>query len=292
MAIIGAAAIAGGAAIFGAASSSKASKAAAEAQKEAAALQTLVARELHDHWKAYYQQCDIKMISEVCATPPYVPQYDAVMGRTRAEVLREFGRARAQVNRSQSIYCVGQFAQQCNFIAGIEAVALSDATNFGYRREETQKIQLDQVRLENIYRWLGLGRNLLSQSNAASIAASAAATRLGAQAAAQGAGWAQLAGFLTSKEGQALGGRIGSALDKLFSGTPTQAQQDAAASNGQWDQPGSFTVGQTATTPPDGTGAASQQFNTGAIDSPTVSQPQSDGATGMSGVGFGEAGGQ
>lgn len=271
---IAAAAITAGAAIFGASSSSKSSKAAAEAQKEAAALQTLVARELHNHWKAYYQQCDINMINEVCATPLYVPQYDAVMGRTRAEVLREFGRARAQVNRSQNIYCVGQFAQQCNFIAGIEAIALADQTNFGYRREETQKIQLDQVRLENIYRWLGLGRNLLSQSNAASIAASAAATRLGAQAGANTSGWLALSGLLASKEGQALAGNVGSAISKLFSGS-TAAERQASNERYADDlanasrEPSQYLVG--------------SPVNTGSADSTQSPPPESGLATGQEG---------
>jgi hypothetical protein len=282
MAVIGAAAIAGGAAIFGAASSAKSAKAAANAQKEAAALQTQVARELHDHWKAYYQSCDIKMINEVCAIPPYVPQYDAVMGRTRAEVLREFGRARAQVNRSQNIYCVGQFAQQCNFIAGIEAIALADQTNFGYRREETQKIQLDQVRLENIYRWLGLGRNLLSQSNAASIAASAAASRLGAQS--TNNGWLTLAGFLAGKEGQALGGNIGSAIGKLFSGS-TAAEREASSQSYADDLANASRPLDQALLP-SGTGGAQAGTDTGsgAVDAGTSPTTQQEMATGQTGL--------
>lgn len=280
MAVIAAAAIGAAATIYSAQSSSKSQAAAANAQKEAAALQTLVARELHDHWKSHYQQCDIKMIGEVCATPLYVPQYDAVMGRTRAAVLREFGRARAQVNRSQSIYCVGAFAQQCNFIAGIEAIALVDQADFGFRREETQKTQLDQVRLENIFRWLGLGRNLLSQSNAASIAASAAAQRLGAQAVTGENGWLKLAGFLTSKEGSALSTQIGSRIGSLFG----QSTTDAAAVDRAFGQ-GYTSDSEAAARMALGSGAVGNDANQGFAGSDQVATPQSAVATGSTGSG-------
>jgi len=216
MAIIGAAAIG----VVGALASANATSDAAASQAEAAALQTLVARELHDHWKSYYRACDATMIAEVCATPIYVPEYELVAGRTRLEVLRNFGRARAQINKCQEVYCIGAFAQQCNFIAGIEAIALADATNFGYRREESEELQRNQLRLENIYRWLGLGRNLLSQSAAASQIASAAALRLGAQAGSAENGWMQFAGFLKSKEGQKLFSDVQQGVSRIFGNEP------------------------------------------------------------------------
>lgn len=223
VAVIGAAA-----AVYGASQSGKASKEASAAQLQAAQLQTLVARELHDHWKNYYQQCDIAMITEVCATPIYVPQYEDVAGRTRMEILRSFARARDQARRCADVYCVGADAQQCNFLSGIEAIALADAVNFGYRYEETNKIQRDQIRLENIYRWLGLGRNLLSQSNAASQVASSAALRLGAQAGSGANGWLQAAGWALSDRGQKA---IGGAFNQIASwwNTPSAQSIESAA---------------------------------------------------------------
>jgi hypothetical protein len=228
MAVIAAAAITAGAAIFGASQSSKASKAAAQAQLQAAQLNTLVARELHDHWKNYYAGCDIAYIQEVCATPVYVPQYEDVAGRTRMEILRSFARARDQARRCADVYCVGSDAQQCNFLSGIEAIALADSVNFGYRYEETQKIQRDQIRLENVYRWLGLGRNLLSQSNAASQVASAAALRLGAQAGQASNGWLQAAGWALSDRGQKAIGDVINRVGGLFGSTPQIAESPSA----------------------------------------------------------------
>jgi len=216
MAIIAAAAIGAAATIYGASQSAKASQQASQAQSEAAALQTQVARELHQHWKDYYRQCDIDKITEVCATPLYVPKYTETAGRTRLEILRSFARARDQARKCADAYCVGSAAQQCNFISGIEAIALADSVNFGYRYEENTKITRDQIRLENIYRWLGLGRNLLSQSNAASQAASAAAARLGAQAGMASNGWLQAAGYLLSDRGQTLANKI---FDRFSSGS-------------------------------------------------------------------------
>ncbi len=225
MAVIAAAGIAAAASIFGSSKSAGASKDAANAQREAAQLQTLVARELHQHWKNYYAPCDIATIQEVCAVPPYVPQYQLWEGRSRLEILRSFGRARQQMQRCQDVYCVGRAAQQCNYLAGIEAVALVDSVNFGYRFEESQRIQLNQLRLQNIYNQLGLGRNLLQQSSAASGLASAAAYRLGAQAGQATNGWLQAAGWLQGESGKRL---LGQVTEKLFpsgGGMPTPQQQ-------------------------------------------------------------------
>jgi hypothetical protein len=202
VAIVAAAAITAGAAIFSANQSGKASAAASQAQLEAARLQTLVARELHDHWKAYYQACDAAFVQEICAIPVYVPQYETVAARARLTVLGEFGRARQQITRCQDIFCVGTFVQNCNFLSGIEAQALADAVNFGYRREENLKIQLDQMRLDNIHRTLMGGRNLLDQSGSASRIAGSISSNVGAQAGKAASGWLQFAGFLRSPEGQ------------------------------------------------------------------------------------------
>lgn len=223
MAIIGAAVIGGAASIFGSSSSASASKAAAQAQKEAAELQTRVARELHEHWKAYYRDCDIANIQEICAIPAYVPQYETVQSRARMEVLGSFGRARQQLTRCYDIFCVGKVAQDCNFIAGIEAIALADAMNFGYRREESLKIQLDQMRLDNKHRALALGRNLLDQSRAASSLAAGIASRTGAQAGSATNGWVLFAGFLNTPEGKNLIAQVSKGVQSIFN-TPQGPQ--------------------------------------------------------------------
>lgn len=216
MAIIGAAVIGAGASLAASSGSSKASAAAAQAQLEAARLQTLVARELHDHWKAYYLPCDIAFVQEVCATPVYVPNYEAVSARSRMTVLSSFGRARQQLIRCQDTYCVGTYAQNCNFLAGIEAIALADAVNYGYRREEAMKIQRDQIRFENIRTVLAQGRNLITQSSNASNIAAGIAARTGAQAGQQSNGWLQFAGFLRTPEGQKLTSSASAAFARLF----------------------------------------------------------------------------
>lgn len=226
MAVVAAAGIAAAASIIGSQSSAKASKDAANAQREAAQLQTQVARELHEHWKAYYRPCDINTITEVCAEPKYVPQYELWEGRSRLEVLRSFARARDALRKCQDVYCVGRAAQQCNYIAGIEAVALVDSVNFGYRFEESQRIQMNQLRLQNIYNQLGLGRNLLNQSTAASGLASAAAMRLGAQAGQASNGWLQAAGWLAGEQGQrALAG----AVNRIFGQGSTMGERQATS---------------------------------------------------------------
>lgn len=236
MAIIGAAAIGAAATVFGSSSSASASKASAQAQKEAAELQTRVARELHEHWKAYYRDCDIANIQEICAIPAYVPQYETVQSRARMEVLGSFGRARQQLTRCYDIFCVGKIAQDCNFIAGIEAIALADAMNFGYRREESLKIQLDQMRLDNKNRALALGRSLLDQSRAASSIASGIAARTGAQAGSAANGWLQFAGFLNTPEGKRLTSDVGKGIQRIFGDSNTPGAPPPSEQN-EFDSP-------------------------------------------------------
>jgi hypothetical protein len=228
MAIIAAAAIGAAASIYASQQSSRASSQASQAQSEAAALQTQVARELHDHWKAYYQPCDVAAIQEVCAEPVFVPRYAETAGRTRMEILRSFARARDQARRCADTYCVGAVAQQCNFISGIEAIALTDAVNFGYRWEENYAYQRNQVRLQRKYDWLGLGRNLLNQSSAASSLASQIANRLGALSGATANGWLQTAGYLLSERGQTALSGIAGRLGRLFGGPAPTGQESMA----------------------------------------------------------------
>lgn len=236
MAAVAGAVIGAAASIFGASSSAKAAKQAAEAQREAANLQTLVARELHAHWKSHYQQCDIAAINEICAEPKYEPQYAVTAGRTRTEVLRNFARARDQARRAADVYCVGANAQLCNFMAGIEALALTDAVNFGYRWEENYALQRNQLRLERLYNWLGLGRNLINQSGAAASLAAQIQRSLGAQAGAAANGWLQTAGYLLSERGQNALGQIFGRIGQLFGqdNAPTRAPRLDDWSGSDW----------------------------------------------------------
>lgn len=231
--------IAGGvtaaASVFGAISSSNSSKAASDAQLEAVRLQTLVARELHEHWKSNYAACDAATIAEVCAAPAFVPQFTLWQGRARLEVLRSFARARDTVRKAQDIYNVGRAAQQCNYIAGIEAVALMDAVGFGRRFEDAQGLQLDQLRLANAYQWLGLGRNLISQSSDAAALAAAAGNRLGAAAGATTNGWLQATGWITGEQGKRLFGEVGT----VFKRSTAQPVNVVSAEQGT-REPGAF----------------------------------------------------
>lgn len=233
MAAIAVGVIGAAASIFGSSSSAKASKAQAEAQRQAAELQTQVARELHAHWKAYYSACDIAYITEICAIPVYTPQYETVSSRARMTILSAFGRARQQLYKCQDIFCVGKIAQDCNFISGIEAIALADAINYGYRREESLKIQLDQMRIDNQFKALGLGRNLLDQSMKASSVASGVASRTGAQAGSAANGWLQFAGFLNTPEGKKLSSGVSNTFARLYNSSDLgkQLQLDPAAAN-------------------------------------------------------------
>ena len=190
-----------GGAIGGATSSGNGSVAAG-ASLAAVELATSVSRSLHDHWKAYYAQCDAAAITEVCAIPVYVAPSATIAGRQRLEVIRTVGRKRQMLYRGQNVYHVGKMAQDCNVIAALEATAAIDASEWGYRRGQNLEIQRNQKRIENIYAYLGLGRNLLSNALGAAAIAGAIGAQLGAEQGKTLAGWSQFLGFLNTKEGK------------------------------------------------------------------------------------------
>lgn len=205
-----------GGAVGGAMSAGSASNAAG-ASLEAVELTTAVSRSLHEHWKSYYAQCDAAAISEVCAEPMYVAPSATIAGRTRLEVVKTLGRKRQQLYRGQNVYHVGKMAQDCNLLAALEGTAALDASEWGYRRGQNLEIQRNQKRLENIYAYLGLGRNLLSNALSASAIAGAIANQLGAEQGKALAGWSQFAGFLATKEGKRFAsdvfGKIGDVIN-------------------------------------------------------------------------------
>lgn len=212
-----------GGAVGGAMSAGSASNAAG-ASLEAVELTTAVSRSLHEHWKSYYAQCDAAAISEVCAEPIYVAPSATIAGRTRLEVVKTLGRKRQQLYRGQNVYHVGKMAQDCNLLAALEGTAALDASEWGYRRGQNLEIQRNQKRLENIYAYLGLGRNLLSNALSASAIAGAIANQLGAEQGKALAGWSQFAGFLGTKEGQRFAKDVFGGIERI--------QVEAAAAQG------------------------------------------------------------
>lgn len=194
--------------------SSGAAKAAA-ASVDAVRIATQVSRELHDHWKAYYQVCDALTIAEVCAVPIYVAPATTIAGRTRLEVIRTIGRKRQELYRSQGVYNVGKMAQDCNTLAAIEAQAALDASEWGFRKAQNLEIQRNQRRLENIYAFQALGRNLLNNSLGAAALSGAIGAQLGAEQGKAFAGWTQFLGVLFSKEGQSAISGISKGLEAV-----------------------------------------------------------------------------
>jgi hypothetical protein len=175
---------------------------AAATTKEAAELQTQVARELHDHWKAYYKQCDIDNINELCHAPVYDARYPLIEGRVRLEALRTSAAARDKARRTQDIYNVGATCQTIQYLAGVEAMMLTDNANYAYRWERTNVQQREQLRIANRFKGLSLGRNLLAQSMAASALAAQISGRVAALQGQAAQNWATLASYLTSERGQ------------------------------------------------------------------------------------------
>lgn len=219
--------------LAGAAQRDKAASRAAQAQIDAANLATLVARELHEHWKVFYRTCDINTIREVCGTLPYAPRYNTVQSRVQAAAIREFQRARLMIDNCNAHFCVTPFNANCNFLTGIEAQAVADNINFGFRREEGVKEQLDQIRLENIRSFLGLGKNLLNTSMAAAKLAGQLGDALKGWAGSQTPGWLKFAGFLGSKGGKQFTEEAEKGIRALIGKEPENPRRDQSTSADQ-----------------------------------------------------------
>lgn len=231
MAISAAAGI--GVGLAGAALRDAAASRAAQAQIDAANLATLVARELHAHWIAFYRQCDITTIREVCGTPPYVAAYSTVQSRVQEATIREFQRARLMIDNCNVHFCVTTLNTNCNFLSGIEAQVFADMTNFGFRREEGVKEQVDQIILENRRSFLGLGRSLLKASaDAARIAAELGGLLKGWQGKTI-QGWVEFAGYLGSPEGKQFREDLTSGVRALIGKEPESPSRNNMESAGQ-----------------------------------------------------------
>lgn len=212
--------------VIGAAGTAGNAGVAAGASLAAIELSTQVSRSLHDHWKAYYASCDAATIAEVCAIPIYVAPSATIAGRQRLEVIRTIGRKRQQLYRGQNVFHVGKMAQDCNILSALEGTAALDASEWGYRRGQNLEIQRNQQRLENIYAYLGLGRNLLSNALGAAAIAGSIASQLGAEAGTKIAGWSQFLGFLNTKEGKQFAGDVFGGITRSIFGEKVGPSED------------------------------------------------------------------
>lgn len=216
--------------LFGSKKKNDAAKKAAEAQRKAAELQTLVARELHQHWQTYYMACDIKAIQDVCAVPVYAANYSGIVSRVSTAALREFGLARARAIECQEHFCVAN--SDCNFLVGVEAQATVDTMNFGFRREEGVKEQLDQIRLENKRSFLALGRGLLKTSSDAAQLAAKLGAALKGWLGSSTQGWLEFAGYLGTPEGKRFTDDVTKGVRGIFTGQPESPSARAASGTG------------------------------------------------------------
>jgi hypothetical protein len=179
-----------------------AQKAQASAQKDIADMTTKVARELHDHWKTYYRDCDIAAIQEICATEKIEPDYNLEGSLAFNENSRNFARARALVYADDSAMCLSNVCMDCNYLSSIEASTFDDAANFAFRADEASAVLRNQAQIENLHAHLGMGKNLLSQAaGGAQLAAKLSESVAGMQSMAM-QNWAKLGGYLISDRGQ------------------------------------------------------------------------------------------
>lgn len=259
--------------LFGSSKKNKAAKAAADAQRKAAELQTLVARELHAHWQQFYSACDIATIQEVCAVPPYTPNYAGIDSRVRLAALRDFGIAALRARLCQEHFCVPNV--DCNFLVGVEAQATVDTMNFGFRREEGLKIQLDQIRLENKRSFLALGRGLLKTSSDAAQLAAKIGAALKGWLGSPSQGWLEFAGFLGSPEGKRFADDVTGGMRRILGTNAESPSRGVATSYGT-----NIDYTPTVLDLPPAAGSGTQQPTPLALPAPVVQGEMSDGSSG------------
>lgn len=175
-------------------------KSVADKQYDIAKRQLAIAVFVQDTWKNNHLPCELKLLSEVCAEPMYVPQYSLVTARAGNDVAIAFSKQRAEIRRKLSIYGVGSFQALERQMGVAEALVTTDAIAAARRREDGRADIKKQQRLDNQQRAVALGRGLLDQSASAMRGAEASYATGGATIASAVNSGAQLLGYLAGRD--------------------------------------------------------------------------------------------
>ena len=141
-----------------------------------------IANELNTHLRDNYFPCEIKALNEMCSTPLPEVDYSEQSGRFATTARLQFGKVREQLERRYSRFCCANHMNLLKELALAEAASVTDNVNFGYRVAEARNQALIDVRNNNLFRALGMGRGLASTALSYSSAAGATFSSLGTQA--------------------------------------------------------------------------------------------------------------
>ena len=121
-----------------------------------------IANKLNEHMCENYYPCEVKILAEVCNEPIAEVDYDEQAGRFTTTARLQFAKIREELDRQFSRYCCGNHQRLLKDLAIAEAKATTDIVNYGYRVAEQRAQALNDLRMNNIFRFLGMGRGLAS----------------------------------------------------------------------------------------------------------------------------------
>lgn len=121
-----------------------------------------IANKLNEHMCENYYPCEVKILNEVCNEPIAEVDYDEQSGRFATTARLQFAKIREELDRQFSRYCCGNHQRLLKDLAIAEAKATTDMVNYGYRVAEQRAQALNDLRMNNIFRFLGMGRGLAS----------------------------------------------------------------------------------------------------------------------------------
>lgn len=200
----------------------------ANKQYDLAKRQVAIAEFVQDTWKTNHLPCELKLLAEVCSKPKYVPAYDLVTSRASNDVAIAFGKARQDMRRNMSVYCIGSLVAAERQITVSQALLESDAVASARRREDGRADLKEQQSIDNRFKVAAIGRNLLDTSGSGFKAAAAGYASGGSTIASALNSGAQLLGYLSQRNFSA-----GQRNVQDMQEDPTAVVQAAIARQGQ-----------------------------------------------------------
>lgn len=160
-----------------------------------------MARQKWDRFKDKYMPCERTEMNEACNTPEYTKDYDGKSATWKQEVTRNFGNARAGIDRLNALYCICPDPSLAQDMALMESLAAVDTANFAYRYEEHRKDAKDDIRWTRRQQALNRGRDLQSTAARYAEAAANAYGDVGAKIGQAASGAMEAIGYFNNRNG-------------------------------------------------------------------------------------------
>ena len=99
---------------------------------------------LFDRFTSQFAPFELEFLNEAKSRLNYEPDYEGQAGRATAGIGQQYTLLRQRRRRQRSKYATGECCHEELMLDIMQATALSDATNRGYRYEDDRKLRLDE----------------------------------------------------------------------------------------------------------------------------------------------------